>query len=189
MYKRNALIVVDMQNDFIEHGALAVNSFTATNLENIKNLMQKFHEKEYIIVATQDWHPDNHCSFKENGGPWPKHCVQGSSGADLIQGLPWHYCNAIIRKGMKQDIDSYSAFMDNDKKTRTGLEGFIDDHVIQNVYICGLALDYCVKWTADDAYTSGFSPFIVEDASAAIDPNSPRSAEIKYINTDDKLLK
>ena len=159
-----ALIVVDVQNDFCEGGPLAVSGADEI-LAPINELIMS--DVFDVVVLTQDWHPANHSSFKENNGPWPRHCVQGTSGADFKSGLaiypyddlvtPWP---KIIQKGMDPAIDSYSGFYDNDGKNPTGLTEYLKDMEIDEVYCVGLALNFCVKATALDAVKEGFKTFV-----------------------------
>jgi len=161
---KKALVVVDMQNDFCPGGSLAVNEGDKI-VPIINSLMDKFD----IVIATQDWHPADHCSFKENGGIWPKHAVQGTNGADLHKDLDTKPIKMILRKGMNKSMDSYSGFFENDKVTSTGLEFFLDDMEIEEVWVCGLARDYCCAYTAIDSKNGGFETFLIEDATRAVD--------------------
>lgn len=165
---KKALIIVDVQNDFCEGGALAVPD--ADSIIPYINLLLE--ENEYNqVVLTQDWHPANHKSFASNNGKnvgetislngvpqfmWPDHCVQGTFGADFHSDLNRDKVTHIIQKGKNPEIDSYSAFQDNNHFMKTGLEDFLRYHDIQLVEIVGLALDYCVKFTALDAINAGF---------------------------------
>lgn len=174
-----ALIIVDLQNDFLPGGALAVNDG-----DKIIQRINQLQEKYDIIVATQDWHPSQHKSFasmhigKEpldiidlNGTRqvlWPDHCVQGSKGAELHKDLNQNKIGAIFRKGMNTEVDSYSAFFDVNKKNPTGLNGYLKDHNVTSVYICGLAADYCVYYTAKDALELGYTTYILEGSTKAI---------------------
>ena len=137
-----------------------------------------------VVIATQDWHPENHKSFACNhlnkrefevidlNGLqqvlWPKHCVQGSFGAAFSDTLKTDKISTVIRKGMNCKTDSYSAFFDNGKQNTTGLLGLLKEQKINNVYVCGLAADYCVYYTAKDAAENGFKTFYIEDATKAI---------------------
>ena len=179
---KKALIIVDVQNDFCEGGALAVPE--ANSIIPYINLLLE--ENQYDeIVLTQDWHPANHKSFASqhedkvpfdvielNGTQqvlWPDHCVQGTKGAELHKDLKQNKISAIIRKGMNPNIDSYSGFFDVNKKNPTGLDGFLKDHNVTSVYICGLAADYCVYYTAKDALALGYTTNILEGSTKAID--------------------
>jgi nicotinamidase/pyrazinamidase len=164
-------------------------------------------DRFYKVVATQDWHPGNHISFasthKKNVGDvveingikqmlWPKHCVQGSYGAQLHKELDIRKVDLILRKGTNPNIDSYSAFLENDKKTQTGLHYWLKGLKIKKVYICGLALDYCVYYSACDAKKFGFETYVLLDATKGVDVpkgniervlKHMRSIGIKIINS------
>ena len=175
-----ALIVIDVQNDFCPGGALAVAGGDEI-VPGINALMAEFQ----TIVLTQDWHPANHLSFADNhpgAAPfsltdmpygkqvlWPAHCVQGSSGADFHPALATDPAQLVIRKGFRPGIDSYSAFFENDHKTATGLEGYLRARGITDLTFVGLALDYCVAWSAIDAAKLGFNVRVLEGACRAID--------------------
>lgn len=174
-----ALLVVDVQNDFCPGGALAVPDGDSI-IANVNALLMDYP----ISVLTQDWHPRMHCSFAsskslpafsldtESDPPsvlWPDHCVAGTSGADFHPALHTWKARFILRKGTRPDLDSYSAIMENDGKTPTGLAGLLSSLDVDRVLICGLATDYCVKSTALDARRAGFSVTIVEDAVMGID--------------------
>ncbi len=176
----NALIIVDMQNDFLPGGALAV-----PNGDEIIAEINRLSKAYDLVVASQDWHPANHGSFASQhegrqafemgelaGMPqvlWPDHCVQASHGAALCEALDQKQIEAIFRKGMDPEIDSYSAFFDNGMKKATGLEGYLKGRKVDEVHICGLAADFCVSATAKDALRLGFAAAILKDATKAID--------------------
>ena len=180
--KQSVLIVVDVQNGFTPGGNLAVANADEI-IPKINQLAQKFEH----IVLTQDWHPDQHISFADNHPNkkpfetieldygrqvlWPKHCVQGTRDAEFHPHLNIPTAQLIIRKGCHQNIDSYSAFMEADRKTPTGLNGYLREHQINTVYIVGIATDFCVAWTAIDAAELGFDIYVIEDACKAIDLN------------------
>lgn len=180
--KHSALIVVDVQNGFTPGGNLAV-----TDADQIIPLINQLARQFEMVVLTQDWHPDQHISFAdnhENKAPfetielpygtqvlWPKHCVQGTADAEFHPALDIPTAQLIIRKGFHPDIDSYSAFMEADRKTPTGLKGYLKEHQIDTVYIVGIATDFCVAWTALDAVHMGFTTYVIEDACKAIDLN------------------
>lgn len=180
--KQSVLIVVDVQNGFTPGGNLAVENADEI-IPKINQLAQKFEH----IVLTQDWHPDQHISFADNHpnkNPfetieldygrqvlWPKHCVQGTHDAEFHPHLNIPTAQLIIRKGCHQNIDSYSAFMEADRKTPTGLNGYLREHQINTVFIVGIATDFCVAWTAIDAAELGFDTYVIEDACKAIDLN------------------
>lgn len=176
----NVLIIIDVQNDFCPGGKLAVAGGNET-VPVINGLAQDFDH----VVLTQDWHPANHSSFASQHagaapftqiempyGPqvlWPDHCIIGSEGAAFHKGLDLHRCELIIRKGFRAAIDSYSAFFENDHKTPTGLGGYLRERGISNVTLVGLAFDYCVRYSAEDAKALGFEVTVIERATRAID--------------------
>jgi nicotinamidase/pyrazinamidase len=166
----NVLIVVDVQNDFSSTGALPVKG--GEEVVPIINKLMPWFDK---VVLTQDWHPEGHVSFKT----WPTHCVQGSAGAEFIRGLRHDYADLILRKGTSRFLDSYSAFTENDRTTTTGLAGWLAAHQINNVYIAGLALDYCVAWTALDSAGSGRQTRVIVDACRGILPETMKEAVVK----------
>ncbi len=182
-----ALIVIDVQNDFCPGGALAVQEGDAI-LPRINALMDEFP----TIVLTQDWHPSDHASFAANHpgaapfsltempyGPqvlWPVHCVQGTAGAAFHAGLRTDPAQLVIRKGFRPQIDSYSAFFENDRTTPTGLEGYLRTRGVTAVTLVGLATDYCVAYSALDAARLGFSATILDGACRAIDLNGSLAA-------------
>lgn len=177
-----ALIVVDVQNGFTPGGNLAV-ADADTIIPTINQLADCFEN----VVLTQDWHPDNHISFAQNHSGkqpfetielaygaqvlWPKHCVQGTKDADFHPDLNIPKAQLIIRKGFHAHIDSYSAFMEADQSTMTGLTGYLKERGIDTVYVVGIATDFCVAWTALDAIKQGFKTLVVEDACKGIDLN------------------
>ncbi|MFV5490347.1 bifunctional nicotinamidase/pyrazinamidase [Acinetobacter sp. ASP199] len=177
-----ALIVVDIQRGFTPGGNLAV-AHADQIIPNINRLGPYFDN----IVLTQDWHPENHISFAENHsgktpfemiqleyGPqvlWPSHCVQGTEDAELHPELDLPQAQLVIRKGFHPHIDSYSAFMEADQKTSTGLAGYLRERGIDTVFIVGIATDFCVAWTAIDARKLGFQTFVISDATKGIDLN------------------
>lgn len=178
--KNAALIIVDIQNDFLPSGSLAVSG--GDEIIPKINFLQNHFE---LVVATQDWHPANHKSFasahpakKEfdnielNGLSqvlWPDHCIQGTKGAEFSTELNSLKIEAVFRKGMDPDIDSYSGFYDNGRLKNTGMAGYLKDREIESIYICGIAADFCVYYTAIDGIDLGFDVFIIEDATRAID--------------------
>ena len=177
---KEALVVVDMQNDFCEGSVLAVAAGNAI-VPSVNRLIQRYDS----VVLTQDWHPAGHASFASSWrdatpfqtaqfayGPqtlWPDHCVQGTPGAAFHPQLDVNKAQMVVRKGFHAGIDSYSAFRENDRMTRTGLDGYLKARGFTRVILCGLALDYCVAWTAIDARQAGFDVAVVTEASAAID--------------------
>ncbi|MBV6749347.1 bifunctional nicotinamidase/pyrazinamidase [Pseudomonas chlororaphis] len=177
---RCALVVIDMQNDFIPGGQLAVQGG-----DEIVPLINRLGARFRNVVIAQDWHPAGHVSFASShpgkapfdsvqlpyGAQtlWPDHCVQGSHGAQLHADLDLPHAQLIVRKGFNRDIDSYSAFVEADRRTPTGLAGYLKERSIDTVYLVGLALDYCVAWSALDARVAGFSTVLIVDACRAID--------------------
>lgn len=141
-----ALIVVDVQNDFMPGGALPV-----TEGDRIVPIINEILTRFDTVVFTQDWHPVNHCSFKENGGSWPVHCVENTDGAALHKDVVVQDWDVRVTKGMDPIVDSYSGFFDNDKVHATGLHDHLQELNVDEIFICGLATDYCVKFTAIDA--------------------------------------
>lgn len=178
-----ALIVVDIQNDFLQGGSLAVQGGN-----EIIPIINSIQEKFDLVVATQDWHPKGHKSFASqhsnksvydkidlNGIEqvlWPDHCVQGTVGAEISSELNQNKIEAIFRKGMNTTIDSYSGFYDNGKLKCTGLGDFLKGRGVKEIFVCGLAADYCVYFTAKDALELGFTSTIIENATKAIDVSS-----------------
>ncbi len=154
----DALIVVDVQNDFCAGGALAVPGGDDV-VEVINWLMPRFTH----VVGTLDWHPPDHSSFKEHGGTWPVHCVQGTKGAETHPGLDATRIQHFAKAGTKVDIDGYSGFVDTD------LEDVLRERGVKRVFVTGLATDYCVKHTALDAARLGFETVVVTDAVRAVD--------------------
>ena len=179
MNKNEALIVVDVQNDFLEGGALGV-SKASEIIAGINQILPLFEP----VVFTQDWHPADHISFAVNHsgmkeyqtietsyGPqilWPQHCVQNSFGSEISSELNVG-TSFIQRKGMHRDIDSYSAFLEADRKTKTGLDEVLKSKGVSKVYVCGLATDFCVSWSAIDAKEMGFDVVVLEDLCRGLD--------------------
>ena len=153
----DALIVVDVQHDFLPGGALAVSSGDRI-FEAIDQLAPRFRR----VYATRDWHPLDHSSFVEFGGPWPVHCVAGTRGAAFDARLDRQKVDAVIDKGIDRGTDGYSGF------AATSLASDLRIHGVRRVFVCGLATDYCVKATALDAHAAGFTTFVIADASAAV---------------------
>ena len=177
--RRTALILVDLQNDFVDGGALAVPDGRAT-VDVANSLLLCFD----LVVATQDWHPANHRSFASqhpgfeigkqfilNGLPqtaWPDHCIQGSFGAELVKELKCNTIDRVFRKGMDRDVDSYSGLFDNGKRNSTGLAEYLRKEHIEHVAVMGLATDYCVKFTAIDAVEQGFRTSLILDGCRGV---------------------
>ncbi|UDI90386.1 bifunctional nicotinamidase/pyrazinamidase [Pseudomonas sp. IAC-BECa141] len=183
---RTALLVIDVQNDFIPGGQLAV-----PEGDLIVPLINRLAGQFKQVVISQDWHPAGHASFASSHPGrqpydliqlpygeqtlWPDHCIQGSRGAEFHSGLDLPHAQLIIRKGCNPDIDSYSAFLEADRVTTTGLAGYLKERGIDTVYMVGLALDFCVMFSALDARAAGFNTFVVLDACRAIDLNGSRA--------------
>jgi nicotinamidase/pyrazinamidase len=169
-----ALIVVDMQKAFVD-GELAV-PHAAQILAPMQAMLDE--EKFDIRIFTQDWHHPEHSSFKEFGGPWPKHCIPGTKGAEFCDEIDSDYADIIIRKGQNKAIDSYSAFMENDRKTETGLYGYLNSKRFygsaHQIFICGLAKDFCVKWTAEDALLTGAKVYVIDQLTRSVFPDKDK---------------
>jgi len=189
--ENSALIIVDVQNDFCKGGKLSVPDADSI-IPNINILQKKFK----TIVLTQDWHPKNHKSFasQHSKNPfseietfygiqtlWPDHCIQNTSGSDFHKDLKTEKASLIIRKGFRKNIDSYSAFFENDKKTITGLNGFLKDIGIKKIYLCGLAFDFCVFYSALDAKKLGFEVNIFYDYCKSINNNNSEESAKKIL--------
>lgn len=176
----DVLLVVDVQNDFLPGGALAVPDGDAVfaPINRLAGIARH-------CVVTQDWHPAGHVSFASRHpekaafetiampyGPqvlWPDHCVQGSAGADLAFGLDLTKAELVLRKGCHREIDSYSAFLEADRTTPTGLSGYLRERGMSRLFVTGLATDFCILWTALDARAAGFMVAVIEDAVRGID--------------------
>ena len=185
----DALLVIDAQNDFCEGGALAVQGGAG-----IMSLIARLAERFDTVIATQDWHTPDQISFASNHdgatpfteievayGPqmlWPDHCVQGTPGADFHPDAApaVNKALAVVRKGYNPAVDSYSGFYENDHATATGLAGLLRDLGVKRVFLCGLAYDYCVRFTAEDAVREGFEAVVITDASRAIAPQTEAAA-------------
>lgn len=175
-----------MQNDFIPGGSLPVEEGDLI-IEGINLVAKIFKNKKVIVVLTQDWHPHNHLSFASNHpgknpgdeftsedgaiGPvlWPDHCVQDTEGAEFHKDLKIDLVDKIIQKGMKPNVDSYSGFQDNDKKSETGLRKYLNSLNIKRIFICGLALDYCCYFTAVDGVDFGYDVYFLVDLTRGVD--------------------
>jgi len=166
---KDALIIVDMQVDFLPGGTLPVENGDHI-IPPINALTQRLPFS--TIIATQDWHPHDHVSFEASGGPWPPHCIAGTPGANLSPDLDQTRINCLIRKGLERGRDSYSAFVDNDQVTETGLTGFLRGLKTERLFFCGLAYDFCVSHTALDARWLGFESYVIDDATRAISSDS-----------------
>lgn len=175
-----ALIIIDIQNDFLPGGALAV-----PEGDKVIPVINGIQHRYDLVIASQDWHPEGHSSFASSHPDknafetvmwdgyeqtlWPDHCIQGTHGALLATSLEKHRIEAIIRKGTDPQIDSYSAFYDNLRKKSTGLSGYLKERGVMEVHFCGLAADYCVWYSMQDAVTEGFTVGLIENATRPID--------------------
>lgn len=172
--------MVDVQNDFCPGGALAV-----PRGDEVVPIVNRLAENFRSVVLTQDWHPAGHLSFASTHpgrspydtiaapyGPqmlWPDHCVQGTRGAAFYDALRIPHAGLVLRKGLHRTIDSYSAFYENDRATPTGLAGYLRERGIKRVFLAGLALDFCVRYSAEDAVRGGFAVVVIDDACRGID--------------------
>jgi nicotinamidase/pyrazinamidase len=178
--ERDVLLVVDIQNDFCPGGNLAV-----PRGDEVVPLINALAVKFAHVVLTQDWHPPGHLSFASShpgkkpydfievtyGAQilWPDHCVQGTKGAAFRDDLKITPAELVLRKGYHREIDSYSAFYENDRETHTGLAGYLRERGFTRVFLAGLAFDFCVRYSADDAHREGFETVVIEDGCRAID--------------------
>jgi nicotinamidase/pyrazinamidase len=175
----DVLLVVDLQNDFCPGGALAVDGG-----DEIVSVINQLGERFQHVVLTQDWHPKGHISFAsahpgrnpyeavetEYGRQvfWPDHCVQGTTGASIHPAVNLPHAELVLRKGFRRNIDSYSAFLENDHSTPTGLAGYLRERSLKRLFLCGLAYDFCVRHSAIDGVALDFECFVVEDACRAV---------------------
>lgn len=188
-----ALIVIDVQNDFMPGGTLAVAQGDAI----VPMINEAMYQDFDLVVATQDWHPQEHKSFASNHAGqnvfdlielhgisqvlWPDHCVQGTSGADFHRDLDTRPISAIFRKGTNTDVDSYSAFLDNNQKDHTGLHGYLQDKGVTELTFCGLAGDFCVAYSVNDALALGYKVRILDAAVRAINPETYRQCKSEWL--------
>lgn len=196
---RTALLVIDVQNDFIPGGQLPV-----PEGDLIVPLINRLGDRFKQVIIAQDWHPPGHASFASShpgrepyevielpyGAQtlWPDHCVRATAGAELHKDLNLPHAQLIIRKGCNPDIDSYSAFLEADRKTTTGLAGYLKERGIDTLYLVGLALDFCVMFSALDARAAGFNVFVVLDACRAIDLDGSLAAAIERMQVAGVVL-
>ncbi|WP_099132440.1 MULTISPECIES: bifunctional nicotinamidase/pyrazinamidase [Xenorhabdus] len=179
---KTALLLIDLQNDFCTGGALAVKDSDAV-IEVANNVIARCQENNITVIATQDWHPANHMSFAENSGQkvgelgklngipqvwWPSHCIQGEFGAEFHPLLNQSAIQEIFRKGENPQIDSYSAFFDNDHKSKTRLDAWLTEQNIQRLFVMGIATDYCVKFTVLDALALGYETYVILDGCRGV---------------------
>jgi nicotinamidase/pyrazinamidase len=181
------LLLVDIQNDFCPTGALAV-----PRGDEVVPVINRLAERFVHVVLTQDWHPRGHQSFASSHpghkpydtitmsyGPqilWPDHCVQGTAGAEFHKDLQITHAELVLRKGYHLNIDSYSAFFENDRRTHTGLTGYLRERGFRRVFMAGLAFDFCVRYSAEDARRQGFEAVVIEDACRGIDVEGSMAA-------------
>ena len=175
----DALLVIDLQNDFCPGGALAV-----PEGDQIVPLVNHLSQRFQHVILTQDWHPRGHISFASSHPGtqpfttievaygtqtlWPDHCVQGAPGADFHPGLDVPHAELILRKGFRRQIDSYSAFLEDDHKTPTGLASYLRERGLKRLFLCGLAYDFCVRYSATDGTAAEFECLVIEDATRAV---------------------
>lgn len=194
-----ALIIIDMQNDFIPGGSLAV-----PEGDKIVPIINNLQEKFDLVIATQDWHPKDHSSFAENHPGkkefeiiqlqgidqklWPVHCVQNSEGAQFHSGLKTQKIEAIFRKGTNKEIDSYSGFFDNAHLKSTGLSGYLREKGVSQLYFCGLAAEYCVYFSIIDALKEGFKSTLIEDATKALSEEDFDKAKKAILHAGGKII-
>ena len=185
--EQDVLLVVDVQNDFCPGGALAV-----PEGDSVVPLVNDLAARFAHVVLTQDWHPRGHLSFASShpgkqpyqtievayGAQvlWPDHCVQGTRGAAFRDDLAIPHAELVLRKGYHRGIDSYSAFFENDRTTRTGLTGYLRERGFTRVFLAGLAFDFCVRYSAEDAHREAFTAVVIEDACRSIDINGSMAA-------------
>jgi len=174
------LLAIDVQNDFCPGGSLAV-----PEGDQIIPVVNRLSEQFGHMILTQDWHPAGHSSFASSHDGkkpyetiempygeqvlWPDHCVQNSEGGEFHPDLDTERAEVIIRKGFRKEVDSYSAFYENDHKTQTGLAGYLRERGFTDIYVCGLATDFCVRWSVHDGRKEGFRMHVVEDGTRGID--------------------
>jgi nicotinamidase/pyrazinamidase len=193
------LVIIDVQNDFIPGGSLAV-----PEGDQIVALINKLQEEFDLVIATQDWHPRDHSSFAANHPGknefekielhgqeqvlWPVHCVQNSKGAEFHPDLKSAKIEAIFRKGISKEIDSYSGFYDNAHLKSTGLTGYLKEKGADELYFCGLAAEYCVYFSIIDALKEGFSATLIEDATRAISKEDFEKAKKSILHAGGKII-
>ena len=190
---RDVLLVVDIQNDFCPGGALAV-----PRGDEVVPVVNRLAGLYRHVVLTQDWHPDGHQSFVSSHPGrkpydiievaygrqilWPDHCVQGTDGAAFRGDLDIPHAQLIIRKGYRHEVDSYSAFFENDHATPTGLAGYLRERGFDRVFLAGLAFDFCVRYSAEDAHRHGFQVIVIEDACRGIDVDGSIAATRRVLH-------
>ncbi|HEV2710691.1 MAG TPA: bifunctional nicotinamidase/pyrazinamidase [Edaphobacter sp.] len=190
----DALLVIDVQNDFMPDGALPV-----TEGDQVVSIINALAQKFDHVILTQDWHPTQHISFAATHnkqpfetiqapyGPqalWPEHSLQNTPGADFHPALDIPHAELILRKGFRHHIDSYSAFLENDHFTSTGLAGYLHERGLQRLFLCGLAYDFCVRFSAIDGTALGFECIVIEDATRPVNlPNSIAETNESFITS------
>jgi nicotinamidase/pyrazinamidase len=203
-FATDALLVIDMQNDFCPPSAEGIGGALAVrDGDTIVPIINALGARFEHVILTQDWHPAGHISFASSHpgkqpytitevpyGPqtlWPDHCLQGSTGADFHAALNLPHAELIVRKGFRRGIDSYSAFLENDHITPTGLAGYLRERGLRRLFLCGLAYDFCVRFSAIDGTALGFECLVIEDASKAVDlpagkdsPGSLRATNLAF---------
>lgn len=193
------LIIIDVQNDFTPDGALAV-----PNGDEILPVVNSLQEKFDLVIATQDWHPENHASFAASHSGkkefekikldgidqvlWPVHCVQNTEGANFHADLKTSKIETIFRKGTNLKIDSYSGFYDNAHLKSTGLAGYLKEKGASELYFCGLAAEYCVYFSIKDALEEGFNAILIEDATRALDQRDFEAAKSDILKGGGKII-
>ena len=191
---QDIFLVVDIQNDFCPGGGLAV-----PRGDEVVPLINNLAAKYAHVVLTQDWHPRGHLSFASSHPGkqpyqtievaygtqvlWPDHCVQGTEGAAFCKDLAIPHAELVLRKGYHREIDSYSAFYENDRTTRTGLAGYLRERGFRRVFLAGLAFDFCVRYSAEDARREGFEAIVIEDACRSIDVDGSMTATHELFKT------
>ncbi len=194
------LIIIDVQNDFTPGGSLEV-----PEGDEIIPIINKIQDQFDLIVATQDWHPEDHASFASNHEGqepfdtiewkgheqvlWPDHCVQGSEGAEFHPDLKTKRIETIFRKGMNPEIDSYSGFYDNHHEKTTGLAGYLREKGVEELHFCGLAADVCVNFSMRDALDEGFQAILIEDATRALDEDDYKEAKKEWKEKGAKIIR
>lgn len=188
----DALLVIDLQNDFCPGGALAVKDG-----DQIVPIVNRLGQQFEHVILTQDWHPTRHISFASShpgtkpfsaikvayGSQtlWPDHCIQGTAGANLHPGLDIAHAELILRKGFRREIDSYSAFVEDDHRTPTGLASYLRERGLKRIFLCGLAYDFCVRFSAIDGTAAGFECIVIEDATRAVGmPGSVKETQAAF---------
>ncbi|SDR95368.1 bifunctional nicotinamidase/pyrazinamidase [Christiangramia echinicola] len=196
----NALVIIDVQNDFMPGGALAV-----PNGDEIVPIINDLQAKFELVIATQDWHPAGHASFASTHEEvnefevikldgldqvlWPEHCIQNSEGAKFHSDLKSSKIETIFRKGTDIKIDSYSGFYDNAHLKSTGLTGYLKEKKVENLYFVGLAAEYCVYFSIKDAISEGFNCVLLEDATRALNQVDFENARIDILRKGGKIIK